>query len=82
MDVPNPMDKIIPILLSFLDMTANPIICVVQPITDAPPATPSRLIAMAIAAEDSGDVSNIPMTAAIIIDMTIGTASVEIWTKS
>ena len=45
---------------SLNDMTANPIICAQQPATAAPPASPVRLSAAHIAAEEIGKVSAIP----------------------
>ena len=76
------IEMTVPILLSFLDIIANPSICTLPPTTAAPPAIPPKEIAIAIAALDIGAVKAIPIITAIIIPIMNGCRLVATWIKS
>ena len=81
MEVPRPWAKRPPHLFSRKLKTAQPTICAQQPAVAAPPASPSRLSIMQIAALLIGRVSAMPMRAETRIPMKSGCMTVAVLTR-
>ena len=82
MDVPSPWASSPPHRFSRKEATAKPTIWVVQPIVDAPAATPDRPRITPRAAEEIGRVRTIPMITATMTPMSRGWRSVPQLTRS
>ena len=80
-DVPRPWAKSPPIPFSRKLNTAKPIICAQHPAVAAPPARPSRLSMIQMAALLIGRVSAIPIRAETSIPIKNGCISVVVFTR-